>query len=84
MEKIDLDAIIEKGLYPEVGYKFKGDDETITLSISGIKRRMREAIHQALVLASEKATSKVYMPHGGSLTGGVDKQSILDVENLIQ
>jgi hypothetical protein len=32
----------------------------------------------------EKATSKVYMPHGGTLTGGVDKQSILDVEKIIK
>lgn len=57
-------------------------------SLTGIIRGelrfcMKEAIHQALVLASEKATAKE--KHGlAGIWFEVDKQSILDVEKLIK
>lgn len=72
MDKIDLDAIIEKSdLNPD------------TTDLDDVKKCIKEAVHQALVLASEQPPTKVYMPHGGYLTGGIDKQSILEVEKLI-
>jgi hypothetical protein len=74
MDKIDLDAILEKEcwlLYTQ-GVATK---ETVG-------KAMKEAIHQAVVLASEKAHTNtencVYADQAI-----VDKQSILDVEKLI-
>jgi hypothetical protein len=76
MEKIDLDAIID-GVY-----KSRGD---YSYSREAIKSMMRRAIHQALVLASEKATATSVFEHydHNSQIAIVNKQSILDVERMI-
>jgi len=79
-EVIDLKAIIENNTEEEINPKEWPDyteREVIEL--------MRIAIHQALVLASEKATTAVYFI-GDSRVGTyiVDKQSILDVEKLVK
>lgn len=91
MDTIDLDIIIEQV------YQARGD---YSCSRDTIKNMMRKAIHQALVLASEKArlrgdskysegpdfTDEV--SHLGAdyseFTYRVDKQSILDVNKLIK
>lgn len=75
MDKIDLDAIINN---------FKNTsriEEPYTNS--DFKKCMKEAIHQALVLASENAVAKENPADYGSGDIWVDKQSILDVEKLI-
>lgn len=76
MDKIDLDAILQQE------YKLDGP-----IFSDRIKRCMKEAIHQALVLASENATIKgeykIAIEGNGFTEHTVDKQSILDVEKLI-
>lgn len=54
MDKIDLDAIIKH---------MEDIREEFTLDNSFVKVCMKEAIHQALVLASEKATIQQINPH---------------------
>lgn len=75
MDKIDLDAIYTKIM----------GGNTSTTYPSRVKDMMKEAIHQALVLASEKAiTDGIPTDICGTWEiTGVNKQSILDVENLI-
>jgi hypothetical protein len=82
MDKIDLDAIINA--HPKFGLF----NPTGTIG-EDIRAMLKEAIHQALVLASEKA-QVYYAKHDSttqpgtiSITVKVDKQSILDVEKLI-
>jgi hypothetical protein len=77
MDQIDLDAIISK---------MEDEREDYDLSNDFMKVCMKEAIHQALVLASEKATATAILTHydHNSYIGVVDKQSILDVEKLIK
>lgn len=65
MDRIDLDTIM-------------GDAGVFSTHGQQMKWAMKEAVHQALVLASEKATATIY---GDEAI--VDKQSILDVEKLI-
>ena len=73
MDKIDLDAIIDDWM---------GDGTVFT---SGdVKGCMRYAIGRALVLASEKAKATNPVFNGMIYGPEVDKQSILDVEKLIQ
>lgn len=85
-DKIDLDAIINK-IVPIL--MLPDDDKDEEQDKASIRRQvrdmMKEAIHQALVLASEKATTKrVYRKR--SLVWYdvvVDKGSILAVNDLI-
>lgn len=80
MDKIDLDAIISSIKMPVTGRCLNDRLNNDKVNIIAIKNCMKEAIHQALVLASEKAQiTKV----GRYLVAIVDKQSILDVEILI-
>lgn len=89
MDKIDLDAILED----KVGRMEDFQQEMC------IKEAMKEAIHQALVLVSEKAElawKRGYLEHitndkqevcfehhNNSTIYYIDKESILDVEKLI-
>ncbi len=75
-DKIDLDAIIKKA---------ENEREEWLLDDSFMKLCMKEAIHQTLVLASEKAVAGCIHDHrdGGGMIAVVDKQSILDVDKLI-
>lgn len=83
--KIDLDAIINSNPMTSILSPVHKDR---------VKLLMKEAIHQALVLASEKAqiayshkhSTKYQRAHHediGDHTIWVDKQSILGIENLI-
>ena len=72
MNKIDLDYIISQ--MPRINI-FSNNSSVR----EEVKRGMKEAIHQALVLASEVAP--IY-DEQGEVTQ--DKQSILDVEKLIK
>lgn len=72
MDKIDLDVIIDQDAIAK---------HMDVIDKSATRECMKEAIHEALVLASEKAKVKWY-PEDGTMQG-VDKQSILDVEKLI-
>lgn len=76
-DKIDLDAIIVS-VWPGL---VTGPNEN-----PNIKKAMKEAIHQALVLASEHANTETIGISDGyecwDVTS-VDKQSILNVEKLI-
>ena len=75
MNKIDLDAIIKENFGCEA-----------TFGVHHMKIVMREAIHQALVLASRNAKSfceEVYQNHEYHYIYTLDKKSILDVEKLI-
>lgn len=75
MDKIYLDAIINT-VYPDNGFPITN------MPRKDLKSLMLTAIHQALILASEKATAKE--KHGlAGIWLEVDKQSILDVEKLI-
>lgn len=83
MDKIDLDAIISS-VYPTFP---EG-----TMRREDVKALMLATAHQALVLASEKAVTKDFVILDDDEVMGtfvsskgtiVDKQSILDVENLI-
>ena len=76
MDKIDLDAIINT-VYPEDGFPITN------IPRKDIKSLMSAAIHQALVLASEKATTHRIDVGYHEYETEVDKQSILDVDNLI-
>lgn len=67
--KIDLNAIIEK------------HKDHHSSSHKSVRIMMREAIHQALVLASQNA--KTLMEEYEPYWFVVDKRSILDVEKLI-
>lgn len=81
MDKIDLDAIIHEFGDGRPGTNFH------------LKNCMKEAIHQALTLASEQAqiqrtrASARKDPSSGMFIDPlelvVDKQSILDIKNLI-
>lgn len=74
MDKIDLDAIIEKSdLNPD------------TTDLDDVKKCIKEAVHQALVLASKKATIDFVWTDicGRFEPTGVNSQSILDVEKLV-
>lgn len=82
MDRINLDAIIHEFGDGRPGTNFH------------LKNCMKEAIHQALVLASEKAQIAYSHKHStqyqrahhediGDHTIWVDKQSILGIENLI-
>jgi hypothetical protein len=81
-DKIDLADIMDK-----VDRDFAQRYPTMAMTPGQYREAcMKEAIHQALVLASEKATT---MDEYGGNTGSqyydsvVDKQSILDIEKLI-
>lgn len=69
MDSIDLDAIIFDNLKDN--------------SPSTVRECMKDAIHQALVLASEKASAYID-GQIGDFTASVNKQSILDVEKLVK
>lgn len=71
MDKIDLDAIIDKVRQPHPGRW-----DSITVNEMAAKECMKEAIHQALVLASEQAWYSYENQE-------INKQSILDVEKLV-
>lgn len=74
MKTIDLDAIAVRLI----------DARTHYTKIMIARAAMKEAIHQALVLAGEKATIKmVREERTRDVYPYVDKQSILDVEKLI-
>lgn len=77
MNTIDLDAIIEE-VEKEDPY-FEGD-----LPYSFAIECMKKVIHQALVLASEKAKAVNPVKGGMIQPAEVDKQSILDIEKLIK
>lgn len=87
MDKIDLDAII-KEFRPNSIYV---GDYTAFFARVDVTKLMTEAIHEALVLASEKAITERYPidPKKNSSSSynnmdiRVDKQSILDIEKLI-
>lgn len=81
--KIDLDAIISKVNQEDILWLNAQEWENV-------KKLMIETAHQALVLASEKATlhqlcsewrGEMFDDPAGEVI--VDKQSILDVEKLI-
>jgi hypothetical protein len=76
-DKIYLDAIIDD----KCGQPFMEEEGSMVALAEDVRDALREAIRQALVLASEKARVKWY-PGDGTLQG-VDKQSILDIEKLI-
>lgn len=86
MDKINLDAIITT--VSPILDEFLNNPDVQYIRIQ-VKNMMKEAIHQALVLASEKVkpafrelknTEKGWP---GKIWSGIDKQSILDVEKLI-
>lgn len=92
--KIDLDDIILRVIHEKTGIKDNNlKDAWISLwmlfdpevAMRKTKDCMKEAIRQALDLASEKARCKgSYKTNEGYLAGGgVDKQSILDVNDLV-
>lgn len=80
MDKIDLDAILQQE------YKLDGP-----IFSDRIKRCMKEAIRQTLVLVSENATYKAISIEPNkeniftliNMKIIIDKQSILDIEKLI-
>lgn len=75
MDKIDLDAIINMEVVSPQRNSF-------TATRTNLHNLMKEAINQALVLASENA--KVDEQYDGMHSHPiVDKQSILDVDKLI-
>lgn len=83
MDKIDLDAI-----FRDVSAKPLPNVNKVPQSY--YKVMMKEAIHQALVLASEKAKTKQVRKKYEDTKGDyyyiadiVDKESILDIEKLI-
>lgn len=78
MDKIDLDAIIRK--IDPIGSLWLN-----TRDWHKVKELMKETGKQAFVLASEKAeVNGTYKSEEGHLEGGgVNKQSILDMEKLI-
>jgi hypothetical protein len=70
--KIDLDAIISR------------HKDQHSCSHVSIRIMLRDAIHQALVLAAEHAEIDGPTHDGeGYLVASVNKQSILDIEKLI-
>ena len=76
MSKLDLDAIIDTIRSKLMNARdYKNDREMCHLY-------MKEAIRQALVLASKKATARERTGLGG-IWLEIDTQSILDVEKLI-
>lgn len=86
MDKIDLDAIIGKNsplviAFIQHGGKFPSlapcDVE------QHIKNMMKEAIHQAIVLASNKNPVVITSDEGFYTTVYIKKQDILDIEKLI-
>jgi len=78
MEKIDLDAIKDQ--------HFKDDIWLNQEDWDTVREYAKKCIQQALVLASEKATGMEYAGIKGEREGyfTVDKQSILDVINLVE
>lgn len=80
IENIDLDAIEKK-----VNEEYKIKHPQMCMSPQQERQAcMKEAVHQALVLASEKAAIEWDEGDDGeAVTVGIDKQSILDVEKLI-
>lgn len=94
MDKIDLDAILMDALSrnrTEADRKRANNEDNYKLwkrlypdTYQDVIKAMKEAIHQALVLACEKARANgVYSTGEGLAGGGVNKQSILNVEKLI-
>lgn len=79
MDKIDLDAIMHKEMAKHMHMELWMNEEEFNL----IKGFMKEAAHQALVLASKH----VRMDYTGlghfDTPTEISKQSILDVEKLI-
>ena len=83
MDKIDLMDVVdhlmkENKIFPTYDNYSNAQFSTKDLAVS-----MKEAIHQALVLASENATATVKFVDYDDAIGIVDKQSVLDVEKLI-
>lgn len=79
MDKIDLDAII-------TNVKRISFDNGNASTDTQVRIMMKEAIRQALVLASEKATiytETFSSPHTHEWEKRIDKQSILDVNDLV-
>jgi len=74
MDKIDLDAIL-KDKFTKNAHTKEGIKEVV-------KSCMKEAIHQALVLGSEKAKTQIDLSSSNT-ADVIDKQSILDVEKFI-
>ena len=75
MDTIDLDAIILHQQVREGSGAFTWQET---------KEFMKEAIHQALVLASEKAKAEGTIDEDHNVMAWVDKQSILDITKLIK
>lgn len=79
MDTIDLDAIQLKYINTTKDVVYPTREQ--------VSDMMKEAIHQSLVLASEKAITEIIPTSDGyecwDVTG-VDKQSILDVAKLIK
>lgn len=94
--KINLKEIVEKE-FPSIKNKWSPDDELFTIHPKDFLVVMKEAIRQALELAVEKADAgcdfgnmsmkrgDLYATFAGSIGNVViDKQSILNVINLIE
>jgi hypothetical protein len=81
MNIIDLDAIITSKRNLPGGF----DGEKM-YSYAEVRAMIKETAHQALVLASENAKTKLIQQHyeAGGAIEVVDKKSILDVEKLIK
>lgn len=78
MDKIDLDAMANK-MVDDYHYLLPAIQQSI-------QSYAKEAIRQALVLASEKATiytETFSSPHTHEWEKRIDKQSILDVNDLV-
>jgi hypothetical protein len=73
MGKIDLDAI-------QLKYVSRSK-ETVWPTNEQVREMMKEAIHQALVLACENATASVRGQ--GDYWAEIDEESIMEVEKMI-
>lgn len=73
MDKIDLDGIINKNW----------SATQVSSDIVELRDCMKEAIDQALVLASDRAKAEGTVDEDHNVVAWVEKQSILDIRKLI-